>query len=92
MTTSITPLYGDNPHVSVSVNNSLDVGSPRDFDLESSVQVVADGHSVLLDFSAFVFVLEDGSDLEIERKKVADQIRAWNTLMDVVTQAHTEFL
>lgn len=92
MTTSLTPLYEKDPHHSVSYENNLEVDGPRDFSLESSVQLVSNGQAVQLDFSAYVFVQEDGSDLERERESLTAEIRAFNTLMDTLTEAHTEFL
>lgn len=88
----IQAIYGDDPHTTVSYQNTLSVDNPRDFDLSSTLQFVAEGRAVLFDFSAYVLVDPSGDLLEEERKRVTEEISAFNALRDTVDRAHDEFL
>lgn len=86
------PIYLNDPHASVSAQNSLVVTNPRDLDLMSTLQFVdGGGHATLFDFSAFVLVNEDGSDLAAEKSRIGEEVLAFANLLETVQGAYDAF-
>lgn len=91
MTTTLVPIYSDTPHEIVAAHNDLEITNPRDFDLTSTVQFVSGDHAVQFDFSTYALVSEDLKNIESERARLTDELRAFNTLLDTITEAHDAF-
>lgn len=88
----IQQIYPDSPHTLVTSEVNFEADSNRDFDLLATIQFVSNGTAVAFDFSALVLVEQDLSDLETERKRLATEIGAVNSLLEAVENFHQDFL
>lgn len=89
---NIQQIYSDSPHALVTSEVNFEAESNRDFDLEAKIQFVNDGAAASFDFSAFVLVDQDLSDLGSERQRLANEIGAVNGLLEAVENFHHDFL
>lgn len=89
---TIQQVYADNPHALVTSHVSLEAESNRDFDLEAMLQFVCNGMAASFDFSAYVLVSDDLSDLSDERQRIADEVEAVNNLSDAVEAFRKAFM
>lgn len=86
----LSSVWIDNPHTLITSQVGLE-GSAHDFDLEATLQFVNQGMVNLFDFSAYVLVAEDGSNVDDERSRVTDEIKAVDSLLTAVEQFHADF-
>ena len=89
---NIQQIYPDSPHSLITSSVTFEAESHRDFDLEAQIQFVGNGAAVGYDFSAFVLVDQDLSDLESERDRLVTEIGAVNNLLEAVEKFHHDYL
>ena len=89
-----TPLYDDetSPSVISLVQAEENDSDPRDVDLEATLQFVAGASTAVFDFSAFLYVVSDGSNKQAERERIQREIDAVNRLADAVHEFHVAYL
>jgi hypothetical protein len=86
------PVSQADPHSTVSYQSAYEASQPGDFDLEGTLQFVADGHATLFDFSYYGYVGKDNVDLEKTRTELMREMAAFTNLRDAVTKAHSEYM
>lgn len=88
----IKQVWNDTPHALVTSEVSFDAESNSDFDLDATIQFVCNGHAAAFDFSAFIFVTDDLTNLESERQRLTNEIAGVNNLLEAVEKFHGDFL
>ena len=85
-----TQIFPGDPFKSVNARSELS-GTDGDFDLVSQIQFVSDQGAVTLDFSAYGWVPNE-SAIDVEKKRISDEIHAFDTLLKAVQDAHSTFM
>lgn len=89
-------IYPNDPHATISATCDLKVTSDHDLDLLATLQFTNRfGHAAMIDFSAFIWVIDPTEDnlgnLAEEKEKIRDEMHAFDNLLAAVEEAHAAF-